>query len=142
MRTRLDPTGEGGESLISTLIVVSGLMLPVLFLVLVFGRVEQARLAAAQAAREAVRAAVQAPAPGMAQAAAEQALARAQQTTSARLELQLSGTFAPGATLHAQVVGEVSLGSVPLLGNFGTIAVHAQAAAPVDLYRSLPGGSP
>ncbi len=35
-----------------------------------------------------------------------------------------------------------ALASIPLFGALGTITVHAQAAAPVDSYRSLLSGEP
>jgi hypothetical protein len=42
------------------------------------------------------------------------------------------------------VTGQVAIGHLPLLGDFGTITVEATARAPIDQYRSLlpQGGSP
>jgi hypothetical protein len=123
--------------MLSALMLLAGVLIPILFLVPLFGRIEQGRLAAGQAAREAVRAAVQAPSPDAANEAAQQALADAQSSGSTQLEMRLTGTFAPGGTLQADVVGSVPLGSLPVLGNFGTVHVHGQARAPVDAYRSV-----
>ena len=128
---------ERGEGMLSALMLLAGVLIPILFLVPLFGRVEQGRLAAAQAARQAVRAAAQAPSPSAAEQAAEQALLDTQSSAATQLQMSLSGTFAPGGTLQADVVGSVPLGRLPVLGDFGTIHVHAQARAPVDQYRSL-----
>jgi hypothetical protein len=133
---------EDGQGIVSGLLLLAGVLLPLLFLVPLFARIEQGKLAAEQAARDAVRAAVEAPSPSQAQQAAAQALVRAQGQTSIPLELQLGGTFARGGVLQAQTSAEVTLASIPLFGALGTITVHAHAAAPVDSYRSLLSGEP
>jgi hypothetical protein len=129
---------EQGEGIVSALMLLAGVLLPLLFLLPLVGRIEQGRLAAAQAARAAVRAAAESSTAAGAQTAAEQELAAEQTQTSAPLRLQLAGSFARGATLAATVSGEVAIGHLPLLGDFGTVSVQATARAPVDLYRSLP----
>jgi hypothetical protein len=128
---------EEGQGLVTGLLLLAGVLLPLMFLVPLFARIEQGKLAAAQAARDAVRAAIEAPSPGQAQQAAEQALAREQGQTSIPLQLQLQGTFARGDVLEAQTSAQVALASIPLFGRIGTITVHSQAAAPIDSYRSL-----
>lgn len=134
---------EDGQGLITSLLLLAGVLLPLMFLVPLFARIEQGRLAAAQTARDAVRAAVQAPNPAAAQLAAEQALTRAQTQTGQPLSLRLSGDFARGHLLHARARTEVSLASLPFFGRFGTVTVTGEASAPVDRYRSLLGnGSP
>lgn len=133
---------EEGQGLITSLLLLAGVLLPLLFLVPLFARIEQGRLAAAQTARDAVRAAVQAPDPAAAQLAAEQALARARAQTGQRLSLRLSGDFARGNLLHAEARTELSLASVPFFSHFGTITVTGEARAPVDRYRSLRGNGP
>ncbi len=133
---------EDGQGIVSGLLLLAGVLLPLLFLVPLFARIEQGKLAAEQAARDAVRAAVEAPSPSQAQQAAAQALVRAQGQTSIPLGLQLGGTFARGGVLQAQTSAEVTLASIPLFGALGTITVHAHAAAPVDSYRSLLSGEP
>jgi hypothetical protein len=133
---------DDGQGMISGLLLLAGVLLPLLFLVPLFARVEQGKLAAAQAARDAVRAAVEAPTPEQAQQAAEQALAREQQQTSIPLDLQLDGAFARGNVLQAQTSARVTLAQIPFFGRVGTITVHSRAAAPVDRYRSLLEGAP
>jgi len=133
---------EEGQGIVSGLLLLAGVLLPLLFLVPLFARIEQGKLAAEQAARDAVRAAVEAPSPDQAQQAAVQALARAQSQTSIPLGLQLGGTFSRGGVLQAQTSAQVALASIPLFGALGTITVHAQAAAPVDSFRSLLIGEP
>jgi hypothetical protein len=133
---------DEGQGLISGLLLLAGVLLPLLFLVPLFARIEQGRLAAAQAARDAVRAAVLAPDAATAQQAAEQALTRARTQTGAPLTLRLTGEFARGSMLQAQTRAEVPLASLPFVGRFGTITVGGEASAPVDRYRSLLVRSP
>ena len=133
---------EDGElGMLSALLLLAGVLLPIMFIVVAFARIENGRLAAAQAARDAVRAAVQAPTASDAQQAADDAIARAQAQTGVPLRLQLGGTFARGAVLHAQTSAQIGLASLPFVGQLGTITVHGSAAAPVDSYRSLIGDS-
>ena len=129
--------------MISALMLLGGVLVPLIFLVALFARIEQGRLAAAQAAQAAVRAAVQAPSADAAQAAAERQLGDEQAQTHATLRLQLAGSFERGGIIEADVTGEIPVGHLPVLGDFGTITVHATARAPVDRYRSLDGtGNP
>ena len=130
---------ESGQALISGLILLAGVLIPLLFLVPLFARVEQGRLAAEQAARDAVRAAVQSPSATSAEAAAEAAVARAQAQTGQPLVLTLEGEFARASVLRARVRTDVDLASIPLFGAIGTVEVSGDAAAPVDRYRSLLG---
>jgi hypothetical protein len=128
---------EEGQGLVSALLLLAGVLLPLLFVVPLFARIEQGRLAAAQTARDAVRAAVAAPTPEQAQQAAEYALDRAQNETSIPLELRLEGEFARGSVVRATASAEVELASIPFFGGLGTVRVHSDAAAPVDRYRSF-----
>ena len=133
---------EDGElGMVSALLLLAGLLLPIMFIVVAFARIENGRLAASQAARDAVRAAVEAPTASDAQQAAGAAIARAQAQMGVSLQLQLGGTFARGAVLHAQTSAQIGLASLPFIGQLGTITVHGSAAAPVDTYRSLIGDS-
>jgi hypothetical protein len=132
---------ERGQGLISALILLAGVLLPLLFLVPLFARLEQGRLAAEQAARDAVRAAVEAPNPNAAQTAADNALARARAQTGEPLRLELDGQFARGGVLTARVHTSVAFASLPVVGRFGTIELSGRASAPVDRYRSLLTGS-
>ena len=142
LRHRL--ASERGEGIVSALMLLSGVLIPLIFLLPVVGRLEQGRLAAAQAARAAVRAAAESDSATAAQAAAEQQLADEQAQTRTPLHMQLSGSFERDGSLEATVTGQVAIGHLPLLGDFGTITVHATARAPVDQYRSLlaQGSSP
>ena len=132
---------EGELGLVSALLLLAGVLLPIMFIVVAFARIENGRLAAAQAARDAVRAAVQAPTASDAQRAADDAIARAQTQTGVPLQLQLQGTFARGAVLQAEASAQIALASVPFIGQLGTITVRGSASAPVDSYRSLIGDS-
>jgi hypothetical protein len=132
---------EGELGLVSALLLLAGVLLPIMFIVVAFARIENGRLAAAQAARDAVRAAVEAPTATDAQQAATDAIARAQTQTGVPLQLQLAGTFARGAVVHAETTAQITLASVPFIGRLGTITVHGDAAAPVDTFRSLVGGN-
>jgi len=133
--------GEQGEGIVSALILLAGVLIPLIYLVALFGRIEQGRLAVSQAAQAAVRAAVEAPTATAAQAAAEQQLADEQAETHAPLRLELDGSFERGAVIEADVSAQIAIGHLPVLGDFGTITVHATARAPVDRYRSLPASS-
>jgi hypothetical protein len=130
---------ESGQALISGLLLLAGVLIPLLFLVPLFARVEQGRLAAEQAARDAVRAAVQSPSATAAEEAAQRAVARARTQTGEPLQLTLEGEFGRGTVLRARVRSEVTLASIPLFGAIGTVEVSGDAAAPVDRYRSLLG---
>lgn len=128
---------ECGEGIVSGLILLAGVLLPLLFLIPLFARLEQGKLAANQGARDAVRAAALAPTAAQAQAAAQDALAQEQAESGQPLRMQLGGAFARGAVLQARVSTRVSIASLPGLGNFGTITLTGDASAPVDRYRSL-----
>ena len=128
---------EEGQGIVQALLLLAGVLLPLLFLIALFGRIENGRLAAEQAARDAVRAASQAASQPAAEQAADQALARAQRETSVPLTLDLQGELQRGATLTATTTGQVVLVGLPFFGNIGTVTVHGNARAPVDQYRSL-----
>lgn len=128
---------EEGQALVSALLLLAGVLAPLLFLVPLFARVEEGRLAAAHTARAAVRSAVTAPSPAQARRAAQAAVARSEAKTGVPLRLALAGQFARGSILRAEVSADIPLGGLPGLGHFGAITVRATAAAPVDRYRSL-----
>ncbi|HEX7298895.1 MAG TPA: hypothetical protein VF257_07790 [Solirubrobacteraceae bacterium] len=136
--------GERGEGLITGLLLTAGVLVPLMFIVVLFGRIESAHLAAQQAARDAVRSAALAPDDAHAQAAARSAVSTARAQTGVPLNLTLAGRFARGATMTANTTATVALGTLPGLGNFGTVTVHGRASAPIDRYRSLlePGAQP
>jgi hypothetical protein len=141
--------GERGEAaMVSGILLVAGVLVPLIFLIALFARVESAQLAAQQAAHTAVRSAVQAPDSTAASSAANAALNRERAGSGVPLTMSLSGTYARGDVMSANVSASVPIGKLPLLGSFGAITVHAQANAPVDRYRSIleepasQGGSP
>jgi hypothetical protein len=134
---------ERGEGLISGLLLLAGVLIPLMFLVPLYARIELAQVDSQQAARAAVRSAVQAPDASAAHAAALAALTREQAGVHTPLSLSLTGTYTRGAVMSAQVTTRVPVGSLPVIGRFGTVIVHAHANAPIDRFRSILGaGSP
>lgn len=135
--------GERGEAaILSGLLVLAGVLIPLMFLIPLYSRVELAQVDTQQAARDAVRAAVQAPDAQQATTAADEALARERAGDGQPLSLTLEGAYARGQVMTVQVATTVPVGSLPFLGRFGTITIHAHASAPVDRYRSIIGESP
>jgi Flp pilus assembly protein TadG len=128
---------EEGQGIVQAILLLAGVLLPLMFLVALFGRIEQGRLAAEQTARDAVRAASQAPSQPAAEQAANDALTRAQLQTGLPLSLNLEGELQRGAALTATTTVDVSLTDLPFFGQLGTVTIHGQARAPVDQYRSL-----
>lgn len=129
---------ESGSSLITGIIVIGALLIPLLFLIPLFARVELAHLATEQAARDAVRSAALAPNAATAHDAAEAALARAHaRGMPGSLAVTVSGEWERGSVLRADARSTVTLGRLPGLGRIGKVTVRAHARAPVDRYRSL-----
>lgn len=112
--------GERGEGLITGLILLAGVLVPLMFIVPLFGRIESAHLAVQQAARDAVRSATLAPDDSRAQAEAQTAAALARSETGVPLHLTLTGRFSRGSVLKASSSASVALGTIPGLGAFGT----------------------
>jgi Flp pilus assembly protein TadG len=135
--TRKLRSDRGEAAMVSGVLLLAGVLIPLMFLIVLYARIELAQVDAQQAARDAVRSAVQAPNPAAAHAAATRALAQEQTGANVPLTLNLTGTFARGQVMSAQVTAKVPIGTLPLLGHFGTITVHADASAPVDHYRSI-----
>lgn len=127
--------------MVSAVLLLAGVLIPLMFLVALFARVELAQVDSQQAARDAVRSAVQAPDAAMANTAASEAVARERSADRVPLSLSLTGTYARGQVMSASVTVRVSVGALPLLGQFGTISIHSRASAPVDRYRSLMEGA-
>jgi hypothetical protein len=75
---------ERGEGLIAGLLLIAGVLVPLMFIVPLFGRIESAHLAAQQTARDAVRSAALAPDDAHAHAAAQAAVAVARAQTGVR----------------------------------------------------------
>jgi Flp pilus assembly protein TadG len=135
--TRKLRSDRGEAAMVSGVLLLAGVLIPLMFLIVLYARIELAQVDAQQAARDAVRSAVQAPNPAAAHAAATTALAQEQTGANVPLTLNLTGTFARGQVMSTQVTAKVPIGTLPLLGHFGTITVHADASAPVDRYRSI-----
>jgi hypothetical protein len=74
--------------------------------------------------------------------AAAEAVAHERAADGMPLSLTLTGSYGRGQVMSAQVVARVPIGSLPLLGHFGTVVVHGRASAPIDRYRSLLEGGP
>jgi hypothetical protein len=140
LRARLSE--ESGEGLITGLILLAGVLVPLMFLVPLYARIELAQVDAQQAARDSVRSAVQAPNASAADAAATSAFGREQAGSRTPMSLRLGGTYARGQVMSARVTARVPIGSLPVIGHFGTVVVHGEARAPIDRYRSIlePGG--
>jgi hypothetical protein len=135
--------GERGEAaMVSGLLLLAGVLIPLMFLIALYARIELAQVDSQQAARDAVRSAVQAPDASAANTAASEAVARERAASGMPLSLSLRGTFARGQVMSAQVSTRVPIGTLPFLGHFGTITVHGRASAPVGRYRSLLEGTP
>jgi hypothetical protein len=130
---------EGELGLVSALLLLAGVLLPIMFIVVAFARIENGRLAAAQAARDAVRAAVEAPTATGAQQAADDAIARAEMQ-SGPAPAPARRNLLPAAPPARRRPGPDRLRIVPFIGRL-TIIVHGGAAAPVDTYRSLVAGN-
>lgn len=131
-------SGERGEAaILSGLLLLAGVLIPLMFLIPLYARIELAQVDAQQAATDAVRSAVQAPDATAASTAASAALARERASTSVPLALSLTGTYTRGRAMTANVTTSVPIGTLPFLGHFGTITIHAHASAPVDRYRSI-----
>ena len=127
--------------MVSAVLLLAGVLIPLMFLVALFARVELAQVDSQQAARDAVRSAVQAPNAAMANTAASEAVARERSADRIPLSLSLTGTYARGQVMSANVTVRVPVGALPFLGQFGTISIHSRASAPVDRYRSLLEGA-
>ncbi len=128
---------RGEAAIISGVLLLAAVLIPLMFLVPLYARIELAQVDGQQAARDAVQSAVQAPSPSAAHAAASEALAREQPGSPTPPTLSLTGTYARGEVMSAQVTTSVPIGTLPLLGHFGTIVVHTRASAPVGRYRSI-----
>jgi hypothetical protein len=135
--------GERGEAaMVSGLLLLAGVLIPLMFLIALYARIELAQLDSQQAARDAVRSAVQAANPTAANTAATEAVTRERAASGMPLSLSLTGTFARGQVMSARVTTRVPIGTLPFLGHFGTITVHGRASAPIGRYRSLLEGNP
>jgi len=132
---------RGEAAMVSGVLLLAGVLVPLMFLIALYARIELAQVDSQQAARDAVRSAVQAPNATAVNAAAAEAVARERAAAGMPLSLSLTGTFTRGQVMSAQVTATVPIGTLPFLGHFGTITVHGRASAPIDRYRSLLEGA-
>lgn len=129
--------GESGEGLITGLILLAGVLIPLMFIVPLFGRIETARLSVQQAARDAVRAATLSPTAAQADSAAQAAISTTGTESGTSIQGTLSGQFARGSLLTVDAHTTIKAVSLPGLVSFGTVTITGRASAPVDQYRSL-----
>ncbi len=128
---------ESGEGLITGLIILAGILIPIMFIVPLFGRIETARLAVQQAARDGVRAATLSATAQQADSAAQTAIETTGQESSTTIQGQLTGEFTRGSVLTVDAHTSIKVVGLPGLVSFGTVTISGQASAPVDQYRSL-----
>lgn len=128
---------ESGDGLITGLILIAGVLIPLMFIVPLFGRIETARLAAQQAALDAVRAATLAPTAPQANSAAQAAIQTTNQETGTTIHGKLTGQFARGSLLTVNTNTTIKAVALPGVVSFATVTISGQASAPVDTYRSL-----
>lgn len=129
---------DGGESPISALALLAGVLLPLLFVVPLTSRLELARLACEQAARDAVRAAAQEQTPAAAERAAQAAVAAQAEATRLPLRLEIRGSLRRDGRISTIVSVRVRLVRLPGSDPLPAVLVQGRAWSPIDRYRSLP----
>lgn len=128
---------ERGDGLVDALIILIGVLIPLMFIVPLFGRIESARLAVEQASRDAVRAATLSATPQQANSAAQAAISTTGQESGTTIQGSLTGEFVRGSVLTVDAHTTIKAVALPGLVSFGTVTISGQASAPVDQYRSL-----
>ncbi|HST82137.1 MAG TPA: TadE family protein [Kineosporiaceae bacterium] len=121
------------------MVLLAPVMVAFLLLVVAFGRFVAVRGEVEAATRDAVRAASLERSSG---AAADAARRTASASLAGRWqcgEPELGGAFGAGETITVRLECSVPLSGLGLLGMPGSISVHAQSAAPLDLYRRTDG---
>lgn len=128
---------ERGDGLIDGLIILIGILIPLMFIVPLFGRIESARLAVQQASQDAVRAATLSATSQQANTAAQAAISTTGQESNTSIQGSLTGQFARGSVLTVSAHTTINAVAIPGLVSFGSVTISGQASAPVDQYRSL-----
>lgn len=134
--------GERGSASAELALLTPLLVLLALLTVLAY-RTVSAETTANTVAHAAARAATLQRTPAAAEAAAQQAVAHALRThdlscASHNLELDIAG-LEPGATVQARLTCHADLSDLSGLGALpASTAIHGQASAVVDVYRSRP----
>jgi hypothetical protein len=142
-RTARSPgAGEQGTAVVIELIILAPLFIALVCLVLLFGRMLNAKSAVDGAARDGVRAASLARSPRAAVTAANAAvaadLAGPQRTRCATWRTQTDTTrFAPGGQVVVTLTCQVRLGDLALLHVPGTKSIRASYSAPIDRFRGV-----
>ena len=139
---RLARERERGTAIVIELIILAPLFMALICLVLLFGRMLNAKSAVDGAARDGVRAASLARSPRAAVAAASGAvaadLAGPQRTRCATWTVQTDTTrFVPGGQVVVSVTCQVRLADLALLHVPGTKTITASYPAPIDRFRGV-----
>jgi Flp pilus assembly protein TadG len=134
--------GERGIAVVIELIILAPLFMALVCLVLLFGRMLNAKSAVDGAARDGVRAASLARSSRAAVEAASGAvasdLAGPQRTRCATWNVQTdTARFAPGGQVVVTVTCQVRLTDLALLKVPGTKTIRASYSAPIDRFRGL-----
>lgn len=135
-------TGDRGAAT-TEMVILSPLLILFMFLVILTGRLTDAKSDIVGAANDAARAAslqnTAGAATAEAQAAAQDAVSGERIDCIGGPQVQTSFTpqFERGATVHVQVTCTVDTGDVTSLGLPITMDLHGEAWEPIDAYRSL-----
>ena len=141
--TRRSPKEEQG-SLTVELVTLTPVLLMVVLVVVVLGRVAEARQQVVEAARAGAEVAAVEADPASARAASEVNAAISTsghvRTCPVRQVLTDASHFYPGGYVTVTVVCQVPLADVAVPGLPGSTTVRASSTAPIDPYRSVRGG--
>jgi Flp pilus assembly protein TadG len=134
--------GERGTAVVIELIILAPLFMALVCLVLLFGRMLNAKSAVDGAARDGVRAASLARSSRAAVEAASSAvasdLAGPQRTRCATWDVQTdTARFVPGGQVVVTVTCHVRLTDLALLKVPGTKTIRASYSAPIDRFRGM-----
>jgi Flp pilus assembly protein TadG len=133
---------ERGTAVVIELIILAPLFMALVCLVLLFGRMLNAKSAVDGAARDGVRAASLARSPRAAAEAASSAvaadLAGPQRTRCAAWDVETdTARFTPGGQVVVTVTCQVRLADLALLHVPGTKTIRASYPAPIDRFRGV-----
>ncbi len=139
---RLAGAGERGTAIVIELIILAPLFMALVCLVLLFGRMLNAKSAVDGAARDGVRAASLARSPRAAVTAAYTAvagdLAGPQRTFCASWTVHTdTARFVPGGQVVVTVTCQVRLADLALLSVPGSKTITASYPAPIDRFRGV-----
>ncbi len=141
-RRRACPGGDGGAAS-TELVLVMPVLIAFLSLVVVAGRLTDAKGDVVSAASDAARAASLQATPAAAVAEAEAIAAASvagegiECSGGVTVDIDFIPAFERGATVHATVACDVQTGDLALLDLPGVVTVTEQAWEPIDAHRSL-----